>query len=51
MDMQKGSQSIDQYHRHTKPLAESLAAIDKSVFSKDLAIVVLTGLSPDYKMQ
>lgn len=51
MDMQKGSQFINQYQSHTKPLAKSLTVIDESIFNKDLVTVVLTVLGPDYKMK
>lgn len=50
MDMQKCSQSIDEYLRHAKSLADALAAINEPIPNKELFTVVLRGLSPNYKM-
>ncbi|KAI5313738.1 hypothetical protein L3X38_042914 [Prunus dulcis] len=50
MDMQNDPQSIDHNQHNTKPLTDSLVAIDEPVFSKNLVVVVVHGLGPDYKI-
>ncbi|XP_021806113.1 uncharacterized protein LOC110750147 [Prunus avium] len=50
MDLQKGTQTVDEYLRHAKSIADSLAAINEPVTNKDLVTSILRGLGPDYKM-
>lgn len=49
-ELQKGNQSIDEYLRQAKSLADALTAINKPVPDEDLVIAVLYGLGPDYLM-
>ncbi|KAL6213615.1 hypothetical protein ACLB2K_013062 [Fragaria x ananassa] len=50
LDLQKGNQSIDDYLRHAKSIADSLAAINKPVPDEDLVVATLHGLGSDYLM-
>ncbi|XP_021820880.1 uncharacterized protein LOC110762541 [Prunus avium] len=50
MDLQKGTQTVDEYLRHAESIADSLAAINEPVSNKDLVTGILRGLGPDYKM-
>ncbi|MDV3191298.1 MAG: hypothetical protein Q8832_02585 [Candidatus Phytoplasma australasiaticum] len=46
LELNKGSQSIDDYLRHAKSLADQLAAIKKPVSDEDLVLATLHGLGP-----
>lgn len=50
LELNKGSQSVDDYLRHAKSLADQLAAIKKPVSDEDLVLATLHGLGPDYLM-
>lgn len=50
LELNKGSQSIDDYLRHAKSLADQLSAINKPVSDEDLVLATLHGLGPDYLM-
>lgn len=50
LDLKKGNQSIDEYLRHAKSIADSLAAINKPVPDEDLVVATLHGLGSDYLM-
>ncbi|KAL6200524.1 hypothetical protein ACLB2K_030305 [Fragaria x ananassa] len=50
LDLQKGNQTIDEYLRHAKSIADALIAINKPVSDEDLVVATLHGLGPDYLM-
>ncbi|PRQ31757.1 putative RNA-directed DNA polymerase [Rosa chinensis] len=49
-DLQKGSQSVDEYLQQAKSIADSLASINQPVSDADLVVATLHGLGPDYLM-
>ncbi|PRQ49673.1 putative RNA-directed DNA polymerase [Rosa chinensis] len=50
LDLHKGTQSVDDYLRHAKSIADSLSSINKPVPDEDLVLATLHGLGPDYLM-
>lgn len=50
LDLDKGNQSIDEYLRQAKFIADSLSSINKPVLNEDLVLATLHSLGPDYLM-
>ncbi|CAL9003046.1 unnamed protein product [Prunus brigantina] len=50
LDLNKGTQSVDEYLRHAKSIPDALVSINKHVPNEDLIIATLHGLGPNYIM-
>lgn len=50
MDLQKGTQTVNQYLRQAKSIADSLVGINELIPNKDLVTGILCGLGLDYKL-